>query len=347
MRLKKFCAEFGWSILIIVVYLGMDFYNHHQYKDFETQILKAIKGNYNILIYCLLSADAEFFIKKFIEKHKKDKFKYITRNGETLVKFNFLNMDFNNASLALNEADSYLLHSNVDQKLAVVINNLGVLNSEIFRKSVLSRRYYTDVYIKNMDLERAKILAVDCNVKVSDKVMSEILEKTGGIAILTKYFVLNLDKLNLDYSELLEDAVFKNMLWFICEHIAVCNQSHLVEFGIKCEGEFTGSIIREYFKRNQFVLTFDISMDEDGHFREFGLENQNIFLKIERNIILKANDNKGMVTKEEISDIKWGKDSYDEYSDQAIKKTIQRINKKLEKHVFVAIPTIGYRLTSK
>ncbi len=325
----------------------MDFYNHPQYMEFEVEILKAIKGNYNVLIFCLLSADAEFFIKKFIDKHKKDKLKYITHAGEDLTKFNFLNLDFNNVSEALNQADSYLLHSDLDQKFAVVVNNLGALNSEAFRKSVLSKRYYTSIAIKNMDFERAKILAIDCSVKVDDKTISKILERTGGIAILTKYFVLNLDKLNLSYVELLEDAVFKNMLWFICEHITVCSQSYLEDFGIKKSGEFTGNIIHEYFMRNQFVLSFDISMGENGHFYEFGSENQNAFLKIERNIILKANENKGMITKEEISDIKWGKDSYDEYSDQAIKKTIQRINKKMVKHIFVAMPTIGYRLTAK
>lgn len=325
----------------------MDFYNHPQYKEFDAQILKAIKGNYNILIFCLLSADAEFFIKKFIDKHKKDKLKFVTHAGEVLTKFNFLNMDFNSPNEAINQSDSYLLHSNLDQKFAVVVNNLGVINSEIFRKSVLSKRYYTSLSIKSMDFERAKILANDCSVKIDDKTISKILGRTGGIAILTKYFVLHIDKLNLSYDELLEDAVFKNMLWFICEHIAVCSHSHLEEFGIKKNGEFTGSIIREYFKRNQFVLSFDISIGENGNFYEFGSENQNAFLKIERNIILKANENKGMITKEEISDIKWGKDSYDEYSDQAIKKTVQRINKKMEKHIFVAMPTIGYRLTAK
>lgn len=329
-----------------MVYLGMDFYSHIQYKVFESDVLKAIKGNYNILINCILAADAEFFIKKFLDKHKKDKIGYITHNTEDTKSFNFLNLDLNRTE-SLGHIDSYISKSGVKERFAVVVNNVGILNTESFAKSVLSKRYYTSIYIKNMDFDRAKILASDSSIKLNDSIIREILVKTGGIAILTKYFVLNSDNLGLGYDELIKDNVFKNMLWFICEQIAACSQNHLEEFGIKANGKFTGEIIQEYFERNKFVANFDLSINKDGYFNEFGTLNENLFLKVERNLVLKSIENKGMVTKEEISDIKWGKDSYDEYSDQAIKKTIQRINKKLSKHIFIAIPTIGYKLVAK
>lgn len=327
--------------------LVMDFYNHPQYKDFENEINKAIQSKYSILIVSLPGAGATFFIKKFLEKYGNKKISYISEAGNQLSEFNFLDLDFNKITNTIKIVDSYIKSANVRQKFAVVVNTPNFLDTEKFKKSTLSSHFYKIYWIKNMDLDRAKILMEDCSAKITDKTLKEILNLTGGIARITRHFILNPDKLKLSFPDLLSDKSFDHIFKPTVELIAKCEDKDLEKLQIKKNGKFVSSLLENYFSNNPIPPKYNLIIHTDGTIYEDGVKSESSFLNTEKKIIQKALQENNLITKEDISKIKWGEGSYDEYSDQAIKKTMQRINKKLTLFIFTAIPTIGYKLEKR
>jgi hypothetical protein len=325
----------------------MDFFDHPQFKEFEKEVNLAIKGSYNILIVSLPGSGVTFFIKKYLEKYNDNKVGYITDAGVELFDFAFLDLDFNKNEHSLKIADNYIKKARIKQKFAVVVNSPSLLDTDLFKKSTLSTHYYKTIWMKTMDIERTKILANDCSMTITKKKLIEILDLTGGIARLTRYFILNQEKLKLNYVDLLGDKSFKHVFTPTIELISKCNDSELEKLDIKKDGQFIGSLIKSYFNNNPVLLRYNLIINIDGSIVENDIKSSISFLRTETKIIQKAILNSNLITKEDISEIKWQKDSYDRYSDQAIKKTMQRINKKLTQFIFIAIPTIGYKLERK
>ena len=98
--------------------------------------------------------------------------------------------------------------------------------------------------------------------------------------------------------------------------------------------------MRPHENNEAIVINKDLTFIEEGEARETPL------IKAERDI-LEHLLSEGVVTREKVADFKWGDGSYDNFSDQAINKTIQRLNKKLIKHRITAIPKVGYKLETK
>ena len=83
-------------------------------------------------------------------------------------------------------------------------------------------------------------------------------------------------------------------------------------------------------------IDFDLSIREDGQMSKEKLT------EVEARILREMMQNEGKMTKDKVSEIKWGKAEFDEFSDQAINKTMRRINEKMTVYKITTIPKVGF-----
>ncbi len=88
---------------------------------------------------------------------------------------------------------------------------------------------------------------------------------------------------------------------------------------------------------------FDIKIDKFLDLYEIG-EKTSTLGKFEAMLLEYLIDNGGVITKDKISEIKWGDGGFAGFSDDAIKKTMLRLGDKMKKYKLSAIHGYGYKL---
>jgi hypothetical protein len=94
-------------------------------------------------------------------------------------------------------------------------------------------------------------------------------------------------------------------------------------------------------------LGLEIEVGDDLVMMEDGQKTGETMTVLEKQIVEYAATHGGIIPKEKIAEFKWGEGSYDQYSDQAIGKTMQRLEKKLHKYQLSALIKVGYKLERK
>src|SRR3989344_1336354 len=142
---------------------------------------------------------------------------------------------------------------------------------------------------------------------------------------------------------ILEEETFKSS--YLSSHLY--STYFLKEINLKDSQVFKSELLKRYFELHPSRSLLDIKVNVDLSYSENGELSKARFIKVEKLIIEEALRSEGVVTKEKVADFKWGKGSYDEYSDQAIGKTVQRLNKKLLAYELLPIRNVGYKLVKK
>ena len=315
--------------------------DHPQYKELARNIVDAAKGKYNLVLVSLPGSGATFFVKKMVESGLVHGMSYVCEDGQELSEFNVLDFDFNKNSKALEIVDSYVKQAGTNQKFLIIINTPEILKIPKYLDSVISNRVFEYIYMPQMDEYRATILATNSSVDFNENLISRIVYKTGGIARLVKYFLIHQDQIDFDLVKLMELGEFKAVFEPTIRSTRQCDTRTLEKLEVVKAGNYVSPLLDQYFEKNPKT---NISFDSGGVVFEDGKKLAEKFLKHEIEMLKATLENEGVLTKEKISDIRWGENSYEKFSDQAIKKIILRINKKLEKYVFEAVPTIGYKL---
>lgn len=168
----------------------------------------------------------------------------------------------------------------------------------------------------------------DLGIKMADKDKQEIFEKSQGIAKLVKFLAVNRQR----YKE--EDK--EPVLAPIEEAARGCPNDLLIRFGLNREGVLSGT-----------DSGLGISINFDLSFEEEGVKSDEKLSRIERDILIFMTANGGEIAREKVADFKWGEGKYDEFSDQAINKTMRRLSGKLSLHQIETIPKVGYKLRKK
>ncbi len=319
----------------------MTILDHAQYKDIASKIVEAAKGKYNLVLVSLPGSGATFFVKKMIESNLVEGLSYVCEDGQVLNQFNVLDFDFNKNVKALEIVSGYIRQAETSQKFLIIINTPEILKTPKYLDSITSNRIYDYVYMPQMDEYRATILATNSSVDFNENLISRIVDKTGGIARLVKYFLIHQDQVDLDLSKLMGFGEFKAVFEPTVKSIRQCDTRTLEMLGVVKDGNYVCPLLVEYFEKNPKI---DISFESGGVVFEESRKLDERFLKHEVEMLKATLENDGVLTKEKISDIRWRENSYEKFSDQAIKKIVLRMNKKLEKYVFEAVPTIGYKL---
>lgn len=316
-----------------------------EYKNLEEELDRCVKLNVNFLIVTFVGYSVSFFLKKILEK-KKEGITYINQGGQKLSKYNILDLDFSSNPNALAIVENYIKSASLDQKFAVVINTPHILTSPEFRKSYVGTHFYSIYKFKKPEFEKTSLYVSDMNQKLSKEKIQKLHNLTGGIGRLGKYLLTNPKLLELDSKKLSSNEDIIKLIYPIVDTYSKCFDDVLTEFGVKENGHYTSEIIDTYIKNHPTEISFKINISPELNLIENNSDPialNNVEAQIIKNIMI----NKGLIEKEKIAEIKWGEGSYDKYSDQAIVKTIRRLNKKMKFYKFATISKVGYKLVEK
>lgn len=316
------------------------------YIDYQNHLQDVIRLKSSSMIISLPGMGISYFSDKFIEAHNDLNIKRIKTENEDLADFNILDLDFDKNKNALGVADKLFKKATGEQKFAVVINTPYLIHTDQFRDSYMSSRMYKKFFFKVFDKTATAVFLRDIDPNASDEVIDKIQTYTGGIARLSKYFVVNPEKIDLTTKEIIVDEDFKLLFHPTVAEIQRTHEKDLEAMGIKQNGQFTSKLIESHFSVHAEDIGSTIKLFKDLSFSENENMNPDKLIRVERDI-LRQLLKEGVITREKIADLKWGQGSYDKFSDQAINKTVQRLNRKMKEHQIASIPKVGYKLEAK
>lgn len=316
-----------------------------EYKNLEKELDRCVKLNINFLIVTFVGYSVSFYLKKILDKKNKN-ITYINQDNQNLSRYNILDLDFCNNENALEIVEKYLRSANLDQKFAVVINTPQILDTNEFKKSYIGTHFYSVYKFIKPSLEKTYAYAEHMNVKISRKQIQLLHNLSGGIGRLGKYLLTNPQLIDYTAETLAVDENIVKLINPIIDTYSKSTNSLLEEYGVKKDGHFTSEIIDKYIDKHPSEKVLEISISPDLILIENNTES-NKLNSVEAPIIKYIISNKGFIEKEKIAEIKWGEGSYDKYSDQAIVKTIRRLNKKMKFYKFATISRVGYKLEEK
>ncbi|QQS39337.1 helix-turn-helix domain-containing protein [Candidatus Woesebacteria bacterium] len=314
-----------------------------QFKEFEGFLMENINLRSNGLIKTLPGLGVSYFINNFIQAHRDLDARRITSIDEDLGNVNILDMDFNKNRYALKDADHIFRLSRDEKLVFLVVNTPNDLHSEDFRTSYTSERVFNTYTFKVFDNDSARTFAWEILPNLQEEQFLKAYAYSGGIARLIKYFMVSTDRLGNSVDELLVNQTLTHLIDPIAEIVTDTPESTLREIGIKTDEGYKGEILKAFLKLRPHETGNAITIETDLTFFENGHRSDETLIKLEKDV-LEHLMKEGVITREKIAEIKWGENSYDDFSDQAINKSIQRLNKKLKYHQLTAIPKVGYKL---
>ncbi len=302
------------------------------------------KKNSNLLIVTVPGIGTSHFIKKFIEGDTSGKFQHIKDDSSELKEFNILDLNFEKNHEAFQLATQYFKKAKLSQKFALVVNTPSILKTDSYLQSNLANHIYNTYYFKTLGKNIIKVISKLTGMNLSLDQEAKIYSYSGGLSHLTKSLIINSDLLNKSVAELIDEPVIINPLLPTIRVISQCNTEVLNKLEITQNSIFISEILKTYFSLHPINLPPQIVVNKDLSFTEDGIPSEHKLIKIEKQIIEMASKDDGVILKEKIADLKWGDGSYDDFSDQAIGKTMQRLGRKLKKHQLIILPKVGYKI---
>lgn len=316
-----------------------------EYKNLRKELIRLSKINVNFLIVTFVGYSVSYYLKKILED-KKLNIAYIYERNQNLTKYNILDLDFYSNPDALKIVEEYLKSANLNQKFAVVINTPQILDSEDFKKTYIGTHFYSIYKFKKPRFDTIKVYARDMKVKLDETESKTTYSLTGGIGRLGKYILTNKDLIKLSPNELIENENIVKLIKPIVEVYSKNTKSLKEEFGVIEVGKYSSALIDAYLAKNPMGSNLEVEVSQDLFLIENG-KTQSKLNGVEAKIVRFLILNNYLIEKEKIADIKWGEGSYDKYSDQAIVKTIRRLNKKFVNYKMKTISKVGYKLIEK
>lgn len=277
--------------------------------------------------------------KSYWEKNK-DKVSYIDSVGEKLASFNLLNLSLDRDPDLMAVAERYVKEATLENKFAVLVHDPSLIQEKEYRGSYLSNHVYENYYLGARSESDTELLVKEIDSHLTKNDAKEIYRLSGGIAQLAKYLAINWSN-----SPDFDDKEIDNILEPMVKIIHKVDLDELKKLGVVDEGgKLTSQILAEKIEIRPKI---DIRINFDLGFEEEGKANKERLTVTEKQILELMKQNGGMITKEEASDVKWGEGKYDDYSDQAINKTMRRLDEKLRIYTVQTVPKIGFVLKKR
>jgi hypothetical protein len=293
----------------------MDVSRQQIFQDLRKQINKAKLNQSHILVYSFTGSGSSYLFKAL--SNNDNKLTYINSVDQPLGDYSLLD-------LPLSDAFTIIQKAAINQKCAILINNGLDFHSSLLEK--LKSHLYLSFPICCRSLSDSALLAREINPNISDKNIDEIYKKSQGIGKIIKHLVINPDSISAS------DTTLSVIVSEVLSSLRGYSLDEIKAFGISFP--LFGQNSKEY----SIFINFDLSFTENENLSPQKLT------PIESKILQKIISNQGQISKSEVSDIKWGENKYDEFSDQAINKSIRRLNSKLTQHTIKTIPKIGFIL---
>lgn len=266
---------------------------------------------------------------------------------------NIIDIDFQKNLGSIEIIDKYYrAHRSISPKntFVFVINTPNIIHSEDFQKSYFASHSYDYYYFRPWAESELSDFVSEQNLVLSTTQLSKLHQLSGGIVRLAKYLLFHLDLLNLeDFVQLKDSNEFIKLMHSTFETISFTPLELLTKLGLYKDGKFTSTIINWFFENKIFVLrqNFDIKLMPDLSFYENTKLSAQFLTKFEKDLLEFLLNHENIATRDQISETKWGKDSFEKFSDQAINKAISRLNEKLSSYEIKAINKVGYKLMAK
>ena len=329
----------GLKLYIVNVLVSIEMSDDNAYRKLTGQLNSYVAKKAGVLIVSLPGLGASFFLKKFAQENGGDGVIYITSEQDDFGAYNIADLNFAGDSKALVVAERILAMVSPQQKVAFILNAPYLLEDKDFLDSAVGRHTFGKVYLPVRNETETKELALETDPKFDLGKLSEIYSLSGGVPRLVKFLVVNGGIFEEKDSSEVERLIMPTV-----KAAVRTKKDVLMSLGIWNGSKYVGDIINMVANGiNQEVgllVKDDLSLVEDGAV----VGKVTLLEKSLINLVLGYD---GILTKEKIAEIKWGEASYAEFSDQAISKTIQRLNKKMVRHFFEPIINVGYKLRQK
>jgi len=302
----------------------------YQYKELVDFVKGLIASNASGLLVSVPGMGASHYCKKLVEKDPKISF--INSEGSELSSFNILDFDFDRDIEAGRKVDDYFKKATLGNKFLVVVNRPDMVESEKIGEMFFGRRIYKQLWMKVNSFDESKDIYKRANPDLEEKKYDQIYKLSGGLSRLDKFLAINID----------DRVGIKNAVGSTISVLKKISLETKERMGFMVGGVYLSDVLKELVVVN--MSDVNLLVGQDMILIEDGVRGE-LLTKIEKGLIeLAVSAEENVITKEKIADQKWGEGSYDEYSDQAISKTIQRLNAKLKKHLFESISLVGYKL---
>lgn len=301
------------------------------YDELKEELDKCRKLKYNLAIVSIPGMGASRLLKRYAETDSK--IKYIRKNGDELGDFSILDLGMDLNSEALNWVEEYFHRAKPNQNLVVAVNTPYIFQSAEYKQSYFRNHIYKAHWLRVLTLGETKEALKSLGAKVDEKTARLIFVESGGLPQLIKYEAIG------------DRSLIGTVVEPIWRVISKCLDMDLEKMGVMESGQIISKLLVEN------KITGDdfekIKIDFDLSFHENGVQNENKLTQVEAEILKKIMINGGQITKEEVSNLKWGEGTYDNFSDQAINKAIRRLSAKLIQYEIKTIPKVGYKIVTQ
>ena len=311
----------------------------------KKQILDSISNQTNTIVFSFSGNGGRFFLKKIIDSSSQ-KITVISSKKDTPSSVNLIEVKSSDFSKDLSLINFCFNKATPDQKFIIYSDNPYLFLSLDQKSHPFLNHIYKKIYIPVRNPDETKDFIVELDKDLIGQ-FTKIHLLSGGISRLIKYLCLNSNLLSLSPNQILDqDSDIKKILDTIARNIYQLKKNQLLNFNLTDTKEGpTSSLLDCYLSINQHLF-INININPDFSFAEDHQLSKSIFTKSEADIICYLIENQ-IINRDTLAKLKWGKLSYENYSDQAINQTISRINSKLEKHIIQSIPKLGYKLIKK
>jgi len=306
-----------------MLYLAMDVYSQSLYKEFKQALDASRQVNSNLLIVTVPGSGISYFAKSYLKKTNLKDTAYITKPNQTISKLNILDIDFLQDSSSLEIVNDYLKHADIDQKFIVILNRPSLLDTPEYKNSYLSSHIYSTFYFHTRSLVDTAISAREFNSKLTDSDIKDIFSSSAGIGKLIKFKAIN-PKLPFPQDILLP----------IINTIKETSPEILSKLEISSDWPALDLVPSKL----NININFDLTFTENNQL------SANTLTKEERDILNYMLTNDNQTSREKVAEFKWGENGYDDFSDQAINKSMRRLAEKLTKFIIETIPKVGYKI---
>jgi len=291
------------------------------FLELKEKLQSAKKSNSNLLVYTFAGSGCTHYLKELARQDKE--LTYINNPGISLGKYNLLD-------LPLGDAVLYTKLIDVKQKYLLTISSGIDFYSPTVREII--SHSYLNFPLRAGSSEDIKDMLVRFTDKNDSQTVQLIMRLSGGIPKLAKYLIVH----NGEFNE--NDNTYLTLINSISSSISDYNPTDLRSLSLTDEnGNFLSELLGKYAKRAvEIKINFDLSFEEKG------IVSKEKLTSVESKIIKKMLDNGGKISKEEVSDIKWGMGKYDQFSDQAINKQMRRLSQKFKIFSIKTIPKVGF-----
>ncbi|MBP9817409.1 hypothetical protein KBC75_01455 [Candidatus Shapirobacteria bacterium] len=310
--------------------------NNDSYSRLAEWLDAQKKAKTNGAIITFPGCGLTFRLNKYVEKNRDTN--YLVKEGEELGDFNIVLMSFVGNNLVLKTVDDYLRIAGSEQKMIMVIDDPGVLDSEEFKSSLLSGRIYEYYWHGAFDETSTQLLVSEFKKNCRD----DVYKLSGGISRLVKYLCLKDNGVSI--KELLEDTTLQSICRPMIEVIKNSSTSYLEKLKIVDKGQVKSEILRKLL--SDIWLSTSIKIENDLTICEDGNRGEKL-ARVEKDILTAMLQNNGCLPREKVAGIKWGSENFTDFSDQAINKTMRRLSSKMKVYKIETIWKTGFKLTKK